>query len=252
LDSARKDQLVDALLAYGLNEYEARAYLALLQHGPAVAGDISRRSGIPRPRVYDTLQRLIEASLVAENGGSPRSYSPLPLDDFLGRMSAQFRRRQELLKGGLTDSPGDNRNDGVFHVHDEVPILRQAEDLVDATQRHLLVRASGIDLMAVSRSLKDALQRGVAIEGTMYGAGELPSGMTLTMAAPNDNRAGRGGRRLILVRDREEVMIAELGGSNRPYAVRSRNRLLIELTGPGPAGSPARHTPGPAAFAGGS
>jgi sugar-specific transcriptional regulator TrmB len=250
LDSARKDQLVDALLAYGLNEYEARAYLALLQHGSAVAGDISRRSGIPRPRVYDTLQRLIEASLVAENGGSPRSYSPLPLDDFLERMGAQFRRRQELLRGGLTDAPGDNRNDGVFHVHDELPILRQAEDLVDAAQGHLFLRASGIDLMAMARALRDAVARGVVIEGTMYGAGELPSGIPLVTAPPADNRAGRGGRRLIVVRDRKETVIAELGGSDRPYAVRTRNRLLVEMSAPGSTGSPTRLSPGPAAFAG--
>ncbi|HEX7878257.1 MAG TPA: helix-turn-helix domain-containing protein [Candidatus Eisenbacteria bacterium] len=252
MDSARKDLLVDALLAYGLNEYEARAYLALLQHGSAVAGDISRRSGIPRPRVYDTLQRLIEASLVTENGGSPRSYSPLPLDDFLGRMGAQFRRRQELLRDGLIDPAGDNRNDGVFHVHDETPILRQAEDLIDAAQRHLDLRGSGIDLMPLARAMRDAAARGVTIEGTTYGAAELPSGISLVAAPPADNRAGRGGRRLLIVRDREEVLIAELGGSNRPYAVRSRNRLLVEMGAPGAAGVPNRHSPGTAAFAGGS
>jgi len=252
LDSARKDLLVDALLAYGLNEYEARAYLALLQHGSAVAGDISRRSGIPRPRVYDTLQRLIESSLVTEHGGSPRSYSPLPLEDFLERMGAQFRRRHELLRDGLIDAAGDNKNDGVFHVHDEIPILRQAEDLVDAAQRHLIVRGSGIDLMAVARALRDALSRSVVIEGMTYGAAELPGGISLVAAQPGDNRAGRGGRRLILIRDREEVMIAELGGSNRPYAVRTRNRLLVEMGAPGLTAASHRLSPDKAAFAGGS
>lgn len=250
MDSSRKDLLVDALLAYGLNEYEARAYLALLQHGPAVAGDISRRSGIPRPRVYDTLQRLIESSLVAENGGTPRSYSPLPLDDFLTRMSSQFRRRQEILREGLAASTSDNRNDGVFHVHDELPILSQCEDLIDAARRRLLVSASGIELMALSRPLRGARERGVAIEGTMFGAGELPEGITLAEGAAGDNRTSQGGRRLAINRDDEETLIAEIGGANRPYGVRSRNCLLVDLSRPVVSGGTLRMPPKSAAFAG--
>src|SRR5687768_16575628 len=103
MDSTQRKSLVDALISYGLNEYEAKAYLALLQYGPAVAGDISRRSGIPRPRVYDTLQRLIDASLVSESGGTPKSYAPLPLEEFLRNMSTEFRRRQELLRANLVN-----------------------------------------------------------------------------------------------------------------------------------------------------
>ena len=252
MDSTRKDQLVDALLAYGLNEYEARAYLALLQHGPAVAGDISRRSGIPRPRVYDTLQRLIEASLVAENGGSPRSYAPLPLDDFLSRMASQFRRRQDLLRDGLAESSGDNRNEGVFHIHDEVPIIRQAEDLIDSAERHLVIRGSGIDLTPLGRSLREARQRGVVVEGMMFGAGELPGGIARAEGSPNGHGGSQGGRPLMVVGDRGEALVGELGGSNRPYAVRSRNHLLVELTAPVGSDGPSRVTQGPAAFAGGN
>lgn len=251
MDSARKDQLVDALLAYGLNEYEGRAYLALLQHGPAVAGDISRRSGIPRPRVYDTLQRLIESSLVAENGGAPRSYSPLPLDDFLTRMTSQFRRRQEALRDGLAESTGDNRNDGVFHVHDELPILRQCEDLMDAATRHLFVAASGIELMSLLRPLRDAAERKVLIEGTMFGPGDLPAGISLAAGQPGEHRTEQGGRRLTIIRDGEEMLIGEIGGTNRPYGVRSRNGLLVELARPtAVAVGSTRQPAGTAAFIG--
>lgn len=250
MDSSRKDELVDALLAYGLNEYEGRAYLALLQHGPAVAGDISRRSGIPRPRVYDTLQRLIESSLVAENGGSPRNYSPLPLDDFLTRMTSQFRRRQEILRDGLAESTGDNRNDGVFHVHDEVPILRQCEDLIDAATRHLLVTASGMELMALARPLRDAGGRHVVIEGTMFGPGDLPDGLSLASGQSSHNRTEHGGRRLTIIRDGEELLVAEIGGTNRPYGVRSRNTLLVDLARPAAAEGASCRSPGSAAFIG--
>ncbi len=42
---------------FGLNSYEARAYLALV-HGPLRAKDLSPAAGIPMPRVYDTVRAL--------------------------------------------------------------------------------------------------------------------------------------------------------------------------------------------------
>jgi sugar-specific transcriptional regulator TrmB len=231
VDSARKDQIVEALLSYGLNEYEARAYLALLQHGPAVAGEISRRSGIPRPRVYDTLQRLIENSLVAENGGSPRSYAPLPLDDFLARAGAEFRRRQELLRSSLENPIGDTRAEGIFHVHDELPIMRLGEDLIDSAVTRLELRVSGIDLVTWARAIREAVHRGVTVTGGVYGPAEHPPGVKLVERSFSANRTARDARRISIIRDGEDVIIAEVGGIDRPYAIRTRNRLLVETIG---------------------
>jgi sugar-specific transcriptional regulator TrmB len=236
VDSTRKDQLVEALLSYGLNEYEARAYLALLQHGPAVAGEISRRSGIPRPRVYDTLQRLIEASLVTEHGGAPRRYAPLPLDDFLHQVSSQFRRRQELLKSSLATPSTEHRNEGLFHVHDEVPLLRAAEDLVDGARTHVHVLASGVDATHWSRALDEARERGVILEGVLYGPIDVRNEGAFRERPSGDNRTAQGGRRLLVVRDREELLMGELGGTMRPYGVRTRNRLLVDWGRRAPAG----------------
>lgn len=228
MDSSRKDQLVEALLAYGLNEYEARAYLALLQHGPAVAGEISRRSGIPRPRVYDTLQRLIEQTLVTEHGGAPRRYAPLPLDDFLHQVSSQFRRRQELLKSSLAAPASEHRNEGLFHVHDEVPLLRAAEDLIDGARTHVQLLASGPDVAPWARALVEARDRGVVLEGVLFGAADARIDDIFQERPFTDNRTGHGGRRLVLVRDREELLMGEIGGPVRPYGIRTRNRLLVD------------------------
>lgn len=51
-----KDLLVDA----GLTESESKVYLALLELGPSLAGQISRKTGIHRRNVYDITERLIK------------------------------------------------------------------------------------------------------------------------------------------------------------------------------------------------
>ena len=48
----------------GLTEYEAKAYVALLRLGMAKGPEISKKSGVPKTRVYDILRLLVNKGLV--------------------------------------------------------------------------------------------------------------------------------------------------------------------------------------------
>ena len=48
----------------GLTENESKVYLALIDLGPSLAGQISRKSGMHRRTVYDTTEMLIKKGLI--------------------------------------------------------------------------------------------------------------------------------------------------------------------------------------------
>ncbi|MBI2499167.1 hypothetical protein HYV88_02905 [Candidatus Woesearchaeota archaeon] len=54
----------EILKEIGLTENESKVYLALLELGPSLAGQISRKTGLHRRTVYDTTERLIEKGLI--------------------------------------------------------------------------------------------------------------------------------------------------------------------------------------------
>ncbi len=54
-----------ALKEAGLSGNEVKVYLALLELGSALAGEITKKSGVNRTNVYDTLDRLIEKGIVS-------------------------------------------------------------------------------------------------------------------------------------------------------------------------------------------
>jgi len=58
------DQLIDALKKLGLTEYEAKAYVAIVELGEAEAYEIARKSGVPRTRIYDVLSKLENSGLI--------------------------------------------------------------------------------------------------------------------------------------------------------------------------------------------
>ena len=84
--------LLEQLQLFGFNQYEAKAYMALVSLGPSNAYQISKESGIPRARVYDTLDTLVSRGIAmleeAEDG--TKSYAPLPVDVFLDQAKQSF------------------------------------------------------------------------------------------------------------------------------------------------------------------
>lgn len=55
---------MEQLKQAGLTENETKVYIALLDIGPSLAGQISRRTGLHRRNVYDTAEMLIKKGLI--------------------------------------------------------------------------------------------------------------------------------------------------------------------------------------------
>jgi sugar-specific transcriptional regulator TrmB len=66
------ESVVEKLQRVGLTQYEAKAYLALLNTHLSTATQVSERSGVPRTKIYSVLETL-------KNKGWVRVYSGVPL-----------------------------------------------------------------------------------------------------------------------------------------------------------------------------
>lgn len=60
---------------FGLNSYEAKSYLSLLEKSQLTASEVSRLAGIPRARVYETLENLEKRGFCRSIPGKVKMYS---------------------------------------------------------------------------------------------------------------------------------------------------------------------------------
>lgn len=82
-----------SLEEFGLSRYEALAYVALLSEGEISAAELSYESGVPRPKVYPTLQKLEKKGLVIVSGKRPRTCTPVaPEEAFDGVIQEHISR----------------------------------------------------------------------------------------------------------------------------------------------------------------
>src|SRR6267143_2506481 len=70
-----RDRLVVQLTRLGLTSYEARAYVALTGRDSFTAAQVARLAGLPRQRIYDVLDSLVESGLAATRPGRVVKYS---------------------------------------------------------------------------------------------------------------------------------------------------------------------------------
>lgn len=98
------ESLITTLKQFGLTEYEAKVYVALVTQSPAAASDVSKRSTVPRARVYGTLDGLAEKGLVLkEQAEKTAVYRALPVELFMEKAQQDFEKNANNVERALKE-----------------------------------------------------------------------------------------------------------------------------------------------------
>lgn len=85
------------LEALGLTKYETNAYLSLLQLGVSDARELSRASGVPTSKIYETMVRLEALGLVEVQASRPRKFMAREVGEALDELKNAKRKEFEGL-----------------------------------------------------------------------------------------------------------------------------------------------------------
>ncbi len=94
-------EIQERLKMLGLNAYETRAYIALLSLGTADANEISARTRIPRGRIYDALNSLVENNLAELQESRPKKFQAvtpkIALRNLIEKKKKEYERKSRKL-----------------------------------------------------------------------------------------------------------------------------------------------------------
>jgi len=136
---------LEKLQEYGLTEYEARTYLALLDLGAATARDVANLSRVPRTKIYAVLDELHAKQLAQVIPERPKRYECVPFDVYLDSFERTYERKlkqiqedKRLLASELRRSslPAPDQKAGSFHV------IKGRKNIVNK-KYEMLARAQG-------------------------------------------------------------------------------------------------------------
>ena len=135
----------------GLNQYESKTYLALVNSSASTATELSDIANIPRPRVYDVLAKLEKKGFVVTKPGRPAKYSAVPLsaavhalkkereESYKKEVGELERLEEQLLSQIATSTIESSSEEDVFLVSDRKNIYATLADLIDKAQEHVCI-----------------------------------------------------------------------------------------------------------------
>lgn len=175
------------LTELGLTGYQARVYLALVHGARFTAAEIARESAVPRQRIYDVLESLIERGLVAAAQGRVTRYRAVNPAAAIEQLVAVRRSKLNDLQRTAARlvavlSPawarGQVQNDPLDYVQvlrDRQALTEQIEEIQTKASREILAMAKLPYLSGENRSAVATIDRLAKAGGSVRCIYERPA-----------------------------------------------------------------------------
>ncbi len=221
------DAIIERLKQIGLNTYEAKVYLALLQTHPATGYEISKNSNVPQARAYDTLKALESQKIVVTTGGKPVTYMPVPPEELLSRFEKQYQGSIDYLRKSLPNYAVESI-EPVHNLRGEQAIYQHACQMIESAKETIFMELWQEDQHLLEKPLREAAKRGVSIHIVGYNGVNYDFGRIYPHGQADSIETSTGGRWLILAVDAEESMVGSTPlGSTELHALWTRNPVLV-------------------------
>lgn len=207
-----------AVQELGFTEYEAKAYLALLDESPASGYKVAQNSGVPRSKVYEVLGGLVRRGAVLVNHGDPVQYAPLPPKELISRRRREMENSLVAAEKSLqryAESSGSR--DVIWDIKGREEILERAREVAGRAERSILVEIWEEDAPELREALAAAAERGVDVGVVAYGEPDYPFAKVYLHDLVDEITSGLGARWIVLSADMREVVtgIVSLGRDSR-------------------------------------
>jgi sugar-specific transcriptional regulator TrmB len=224
------NNVVETLTAIGFSEYEARAYVSALTLQSATAYEISRDSGIPSSKIYETIARLKEKNLLFEKKEQTRKkYVPLAGDEFLAEAKILFGKRFASLESGFQSLKLKEDVSFIYNLHEYDFLLEKSRRLISEAKESILLSVWHNELEHIIEDLKKAETRGVKIAVIHFGRPVLNVGTLFTHPIEDTLYAEKGGRGFTIVADALAAIMGTVFEDNRVEGAWSANRGFVML-----------------------
>lgn len=220
--------VVQSLQQLGFSDYEARAYVALIEGGELNGYALAKATGIPRANIYAVADKLVHrgAARRAERSAGVAYVATAP-----ARLLRSIETGQRKVLEGAQKALGHlSRRDTpavALNLRDD-EVLTSARQLIDATEKNLLIALQPDEAAALAASLCHARDRGVDIttlclDGCSSECGGCAGNVFRYRLAPSG-----GARWLLIVCDERTALLGHIVPGTIT-GVLTEQRLVVEL-----------------------
>lgn len=137
----------------GLNEKEAKVYIATLELGQGSASEIAKKAGVNRATTYFTLENLMKIGLVSASNEEKKQMfvpeDPAQLENIITKQQQALEAKKQSLKGLVEELNSINsasiKKPIVKYYLGKEGIMRMAKSSFDFTKNEIMYLAFSLD-----------------------------------------------------------------------------------------------------------
>ncbi len=164
-----QDRIIEKMMDFGLNKYEAKAYVALIKNPEVTAYELSKDSGVPQAKIYETMSKLLTKNLVNIIGDNPTKYIPVDFDGFLDTYKENVEYSVDYLKKNLKNLNQSHKVSYLWHLDGRENIHKKIMSMIPKAKNFLYLEAWAQEFDFFSEELKELESQGIEIVSVIYG-----------------------------------------------------------------------------------
>jgi len=225
-------EIYEILQDIGFSINEAKVYVALISKHPINGYEVAKRSNITRTMVYDILNRLEQKGAVKQIiENDTKLYSPLPYKELLKKFREDYSSKIDAAEAALDNLRcEENNNNYIINISDYESMVQEIRTLIQSANREIYISIWEEEALLFKDDFEKALEKGVEI--TAFSFNKLPLKLTnsFTYGIPSEElKKIWNRRRIIIVVDRERILIGEGNDQIEEISIITSNTMLIEL-----------------------
>ncbi len=220
-------ELKTVLESAGLSQYQANAYVTLLEHGSASASDLADASGVPGPRIYDVLRDLEDEGYVVTYEQDRLYARATDPDEALAGLRTRINQYETAVDeiNHRWQEPDANDHE-ITLIRRFRTVLERARADIETAERHIQLAATPDQFLELRSLLASAHDRGVYIQISLYVPpdDELPFEESVFEGTCTEARRRELQNAFFLLTDRRRLCFAPHVDSSREYGVLADDR----------------------------
>jgi sugar-specific transcriptional regulator TrmB len=203
--------IIDKLHQIGFTEYEAKAYIALLQSYPATAYEIARESAIPTSKIYEVMAKLTDKGVVSlTDDDKKKRYIPISPDEFVEKRRDEFDKTMTLLKRDLASVAAEQDVSIIWNIRDYEYLVDKALRMIGNAKKNILISGWKNEFNLLQNAIEKRTSEGIKIAVVHFGDTEWTINQLYHHPIEDTIFMEKGGRALVIVADGREAIIGNI------------------------------------------
>lgn len=213
-----KEKILETLKNLDFTEYEAKAYLALLEESPLTGYAVAKNSGVPRSKIYEVLDSLTMRGDILVSPGNTPQYAPVPARELIKNRRIKAEENFEMAEKAMEQfEHSANERENIWNIKGHNEIIDKVKECITSAKHRILMEIWSEDYAELETELIQAANKGVAVTVVAYGEIVSDFANVYLHDMSGEITEEYGGRWIVLSADDSEIVagIVSLGKDSR-------------------------------------